>query len=204
MDVDTAFISGNLVDKINYAGKGTFGAIRIEGKNNTPAFTEVSDNKIESIIVSNDYDSRFYGIELESAPARVYGNRIGSYSVPDDISIARKGASYGIYIYPLQANGTITVDRDTVVNISITQTDNTSSFIGINLDSQFSLRHIVTNNNVSNINSASTLEGYSTLFNTGTVINGIYLRSLRNSVPNDILSNNIVNNLHATRLQILF
>ena len=193
--IDTTFVSKNVIKHLNYSGKGDFAALKINGGQNGTAFTDIAENIVESINLTLNFNATSYGIYISSAPARVYGNRIGSSLVGNDINIGRKGKHYGFYIYPINSVGTIIIDQDTIQNVNITQTDNSSIYVGMHVESQFNLVHQVTNNCIKNIHSLSTLFGGSSNEDVLSSIIGLFTRSLRSGLPVDIIRSNQISEL---------
>jgi uncharacterized repeat protein (TIGR03803 family) len=198
LNIDSAFITNNLIKNINYASKGVFTAISVAGTQNSPAYTAVRKNVIEDIVISSDTSAESVLLKLTSAPSDLTGNRIGSSFIASDIVNARSGAQYGIFIDPVHSAGTITVEDDTVQSIQMTSTASNSTFTALLLKSQFSLVQHVFNNCIREIQSASTMSGSSVNADVSSAITGIFINSLRSSLPSDSIAGNLISGLSVT------
>lgn len=80
--------------------------------------------------MSNVDAGSFKGIFCEKANVSIIGNRIGSFTNPDDISIASATTHYGISLnFNFEGNGLI--QYDTIANFTLTNTSASNKFIGI-------------------------------------------------------------------------
>ncbi|MBL0103633.1 MAG: hypothetical protein IPP51_07700 [Bacteroidetes bacterium] len=87
----------------------------------------ISNNKFENITLSNS--ALFKGIHCDRGNVIVSGNRIGSFTNPNSISIASTNIHFGI-VTSFILNGNCQISNDTISNIIVTNPDATTRISG--------------------------------------------------------------------------
>ncbi len=176
----TSIISNNLINSIDYRSQGNVTCITAESLENAALPLVFSANVIENIKMSNVDAGSFKGIFCEKANVSIIGNRIGSFTNPDDISIASVTTHYGISLnFNFEGNGLI--QYDTIANFTLTNTSASNKFIGIYARIKGSLINEVSSNVVKNISSHAIGSGNIYSNSSDFNINGILYLSLGTS-----------------------
>ncbi len=187
----TATIANNILKNINYSQKNTFKGFDITGPGSSSANALINNNKIESITISNTAAKAFNGIRLQAGRATLSGNRIGSDTAPNNISIA----GYGIhcaFTATKSGTGTISFLNDTISNITSTLAADSVQLFGISMSGNGASNNTYSFNLIKNLSTASTkpatelslpndfaLAGILNTYTTGGSINGNTIIGLR-------------------------
>jgi len=143
-------ISNNYIGNITTTGTGAFNGLTASG--GTTAAAVVSSNIIESISMTNSLSGTFTGIDFVNGDFNNTGNRVGSFLIPNNISVAGgNGINAGILC---ASNDSVTISNDTIVNINIAGAGTSSQLSGIRISATTGA-YTVTGNIIKNLTAAS-------------------------------------------------
>jgi hypothetical protein len=153
--VAPAIINFNSINTINFPVGGTTSGLDISGGNGGTANTIVSGNSLKNINLTNVNGISFAGIRTSRCPVTISDNIIGDVNINHDISIAGSGINYGIV--STGSNGAISVLNNSISNITCSNSlTTTGQLFGISHNSgSGTFAHVVSNNIIQNLRSAS-------------------------------------------------
>jgi len=118
-------------DPFILSGSGTFTGISTN--NTTIPEVILQGNVIQNIKMTDTSTPVFYGINNYYGPVIITSNTIGSNSVPKSVQISGTGISAGIIQSYSKTIYSSTIEKNTIANVSLTNSTGTPSFCALNM-----------------------------------------------------------------------
>ena len=131
-----------------FAISGSVNFSGISCTSNSIPLVTIQGNTIQNISMTSTSTPVFYGIYNDSGPVIITGNIVGSATTDNSIQIAGTGTSAGIFQRDVETLSPCTVEKNTIANISLTNTAGSPTFSALKTNGG-----IVRMNNVFNIGS---------------------------------------------------
>ena len=190
-DISSMLVSNNKFSNIYNERIGGMALISLD--NTSPSTQHITNNIFENITQTNPMLTSFTGIYCDGSAVNVSGNRFGSLTIPNSISLASNGTCSAILITTSAVDGAATIQNNTISNLLST---GSSSFTGINFSGTGSYSHSITENIINNIKSTSIKSSDETGESGDFALIGIVLNA-SSSIQPQLISGNLITGLLA-------